>query len=1326
MSTSSTTFPDLNKYLKDNKDLFTLESFNNPNITTPTPTIILEDTILKYSPTLKILLCSRCSVNLTTISYIKHLKEKHKILYNSYKANNTLDRLTSKINSLEFNTLEDLKILLEPNRYYIRELVVLFNNYKCLECDFINIDRKNIRIHFNKIHSSTRDINNKPTIKRAYYIIENIPLQVLEGFRYNTKVYFIPKLPDNRLLSDEDTTKINPRPIYITSSTSNEDSSGSDSDYTSGNNRAEIAKDTKDLILESYKREKKLRDKNLLYTSSIEGNKRLLSSFITKSNILTYIRDKNRDLLINLAYRTTNSTNIEDTSLNLEERVPIDFNELDKAILEFLETSSSKINSINLLLRQRIKNSNINSEDRVLKDFIPLENKSTRSTYFTIFSRLIIFILKVYYIAVKLKDSTNKEEIEYYRIAKEIRFPDTLIRELKSIIYTKLDRLNIDENRIKFNYRLSRVFTELLKIPNTLSFTRDNTLNNIVIIFFYISSLDIVTGEIKPILEIGKLTSILIYNSRLVTIGYYYYREIREDIKDSKLESEIEEFIGKYLTLSSKNYFEFILTLRPYILSLTKEVISTNFLIIESKADIIEANSIEYPISTLKDFFKDIFFKLEDILLRKLLAINRIDDLGLDFNKISDTPLLKRVGESILDLESTRDLKYKPYFLRELLTPNTYYNKTLFKGVKEDKIIFKANTIEKFNTDINRFVEYLALAIYLFSGGPLRGTELTTLIFKNIESKDRSLLFDKDNTIFTITTDYYKSKNISRKEKLNIRYLPPLLSRILVVYILYIVPFKEYILKEVYNIDEASTPLLLVKDDKALSTNLLSRVLKRESSRFFNKGLTLSSYRKIINYIIKTKFDNNDYYSNSESDLSDRVEDKQSNRTTKTSYNHYFNIGSYFSNLNNVDSLTKIREFSFKYFDYFNLLDIEDIANNPRVSKAIKASIKGKSSTISSYKTLEVTTTTKDLERDIRLLYNNTKLGFRNKKQEEGLVNIISNIPVLTFINKTSSGKSLLYLLPSFIFKSKVYIIITPRITLTTNLYNKAKDLDLNPSTIKEPASINSNLYFINIEDLNTTELDTLIATFKRYNRDITIYIDEIHLFLLEASYRPKLKYFSTLLRFKANIVFLSATLPNTLLRILENTLNIRELNRVIRGSSNREDITYKRLYYKNNKEEFILLTNTLADIESRDKNIDNKILIFINNIKKGLDLEEKLGLDFIYSNKANKEAILEDFLAGRSRRAILTTSILEVGLDLPTIKYTINLDPIYSLTSIIQSSGRIRSKGTSFIITKEPNKYVIDSIRNNTIIKDEDNIDSIKDYKELDFYSAIDTLYAN
>lgn len=960
---------DLNNYFINNKDIITLENYNN-NIS-PTTTTTLENTIINYNSNIKALFCFNCRINLTKSNYINHLKKRHSIIYKDYKNNNKLNSLLNKVNSLDFYDIDEINTELGYNKYYFRELPIIFNNYKCRECLYINIDRKNIRIHFNKNH----DNNNKSSKKEADYIISNIPLQFLEGFKYNTKIYFIPKLLNPNLLeANINLESLNIRSSRRSSSTSldslesNTSSSSSNSIITTDTRI--INNNSRDLVINRYNLDINNKDNNLLDINTLEGNKRLLSSYITKSNIIYYLDNKNRDLLVNLAYRTKNNIDNNSEPIDLEDEIPIEFNILDKLVFNYLDFISSKINNINLLLRQRIKSSTNNPNIREFKDFIPLENKGSRVTYFTIFSNLLIFTIKVFYIKSKFKDSISREEKEYYNLVKDINLSSNITNTLVEIIKVELEDLESDESIIEFNYLLSRFYLELLKDTYNLSINTNNTLNNLTIIFFYINNLDKYTLEIRPILDISKLTSIIIYNARLSTIGYFYYLEISDDLNSDSLDNNIEDFINKYLNNNSKNYFEFISTLRPYLLALSKEVNSNKFIIVESKLDIIEANNTEYPISKIKSLFTDILRKLELILLNNLLYINNLDELDIDFNSLPDTTLLNKVGDNLIDLDYFKDLKKVPYFLDRIITLGTPYNTKLLKGLKDNKLIFKSNKIEKYNRDINRFLEYLTLAILLFSGGPLRAPELTTIIYKNIESKNRSLLYNKDNNLFTITTDYYKSKNITRKEKLNIRYIPPILSKILLVYIIYIIPFKEYILKEYYNLEDYNTPYLLVKDNKLLTSYNITTILKKESSLYFNKGLTLYSYRKIINYIIKTKFNNKDYFSSSDTNISDNIEDRQANRSTKTSFNYYFNTGSYFSNLNNIYNLNKIKEFSILYFNYFNLLESRDISNSRDISKAIiDTNIEDTPNyNSSSNNNLEFTINTKDLENNIRLL----------------------------------------------------------------------------------------------------------------------------------------------------------------------------------------------------------------------------------------------------------------------------------------------------------------------------------------------------------------------
>ncbi|KAF1980659.1 hypothetical protein K402DRAFT_313352, partial [Aulographum hederae CBS 113979] len=101
--------------------------------------------------------------------------------------------------------------------------------------------------------------------------------------------------------------------------------------------------------------------------------------------------------------------------------------------------------------------------------------------------------------------------------------------------------------------------------------------------------------------------------------------------------------------------------------------------------------------------------------------------------------------------------------------------------------------VQRFLADLNTFTELLANAINLYSGGPLRGTELNLILYKNTSIKDRSMLYNKDAGMFFVKTDYNKTNNITRKERVSYRYLTPVLSRIVIIYVAAVLPLRDYI-----------------------------------------------------------------------------------------------------------------------------------------------------------------------------------------------------------------------------------------------------------------------------------------------------------------------------------------------------------------------------------------------------------------------------------------------------------------------------------------------------------------------------------------------------
>jgi len=81
---------------------------------------------------------------------------------------------------------------------------------------------------------------------------------------------------------------------------------------------------------------------------------------------------------------------------------------------------------------------------------------------------------------------------------------------------------------------------------------------------------------------------------------------------------------------------------------------------------------------------------------------------------------------------------------------------------------------------------------------------------------------------------------------------------------------------------------------------------------------------------------------------------------------------------------------------------------------------------------------------------------FRDNYQREAIRSILNRYSFTTYINKIGLGKSLIFLLPSFYYKDRYNIVLTPRIALKNNLYKRAIESGID-TTIIEDINLESN-----------------------------------------------------------------------------------------------------------------------------------------------------------------------------------------------------------------------------------------------------------------------------
>jgi hypothetical protein len=720
-----------------------------------------------------------------------------------------------------------------------------FNLILCLECKACTISPIS---HFNTIHSfKKQDINNK--IKDLPYLIDinkvNIPknkpifyksLPILDGFSclkcsYLTTSYKSLRKHLNNTHSLKNIYKnLDLTDFYSNIKLQNLFSGTRYSKLYIINNPISKTSNTKDIIASFTKdinslstilpdKENIKERESIYYLNRPYFNK--FKDFIT-IEYLNYINrpileiDKNPNfLLLNSIYTIT---------------------------YNLLEETNILIPNLNTRLLQQL-NSDIdfNFKDiTIKKSFISLFNKS-KPKYYSTFSRFIIYLIRIY---LELNYT-----ISYPKYSKEI------VKYIEKIINTtKIFNFNLNSNKLANKikkYITLLLFTILNNSIKQKSFSYSSLLDSPLITFLI--TLNITNKlEFKEIGNLQHYTTYLIYTIRLLFLNYLKILEykINKKKEEFNLNTIFYSYYNKLLTNKSNNSFEELIRLRS---TSRKVTINTSK---EGRIEKKDNNTFlidnkEIKLDKLKDFFSYIINKVEDLLYTKLLLKEDIIDFSI-INSILDNPSITTPNYYFLNYkEKGQNLEeINTIFINKLLSPTSKLNKIFIKEIKKDNtIIFNINKVKEYLNNRKDFIKYLALAIYLTSGAPLRGEELLLIKYKNIENSPRNIYIEPKKNLIRINTRWHKGQNITRIGAINSRYLSPKLSKLIKIYLIYIIPFYNFLsIKALKN--TIISPYLLENNNSLLESSTISSFLAKETKLFLKESLSFNPYRQLIEYII--------------------------------------------------------------------------------------------------------------------------------------------------------------------------------------------------------------------------------------------------------------------------------------------------------------------------------------------------------------------------------------------------------------------------------------------------------------------------------------------
>lgn len=147
----------------------------------------------------------------------------------------------------------------------------------------------------------------------------------------------------------------------------------------------------------------------------------------------------------------------------------------------------------------------------------------------------------------------------------------------------------------------------------------------------------------------------------------------------------------------------------------------------------------------------------------------------------------------------------------------------------------------KYLRQVDRFRELLLFLVHVTGGQPARGSEITTIRFRNGFLQDRNVFAMAGQMV--IVTRYHKSQSQFDKPKVIPRFLPWRVGQLLAVYLVYVQPLEQFLGEEVRGFGYSD--YVWSNEFGPWATDRLTKIISRETRKGLGVRLTTLDYRHV-------------------------------------------------------------------------------------------------------------------------------------------------------------------------------------------------------------------------------------------------------------------------------------------------------------------------------------------------------------------------------------------------------------------------------------------------------------------------------------------------
>lgn len=400
------------------------------------------------------------------------------------------------------------------------------------------------------------------------------------------------------------------------------------------------------------------------------------------------------------------------------------------------------------------------------------------------------------------------------------------LEEVWGLIVLEGDTSSVEDNQIPAMVELSRVLL-FKKVWN-------DRFDSALIHFMAVMGIDETNARLRDGNDYSYMAAGLVYVSRIVAAEALLPSLDRENQGEADFEAFLEQR-KEFLADGSMSVMGEMLSLLAYGKKIAKNFHAQGKLHWTHDGAGVALGSIEFTVYNFKSMARSALDDCEDYMWRDLMWTGRkADHFVLDLDGITDDMTVKKRGW-YFGADPNQDLEAQglDWMLKRMLGSNQ--GKKMRRGGQ-----WQSRLVANYLRRVDKFRELFLFCVHVSSGQPARGTEITSLRFRNGVANHRNV-FVLDGRVMTVTS-YHKSQAMLDMPKMVPRFLPWRLGQIAVIHLTHVRAFAELLSVQV-QYGQGWSDYIWADSHGPWETQKLTDTMKRETAKRLKAKLHTQSYR---------------------------------------------------------------------------------------------------------------------------------------------------------------------------------------------------------------------------------------------------------------------------------------------------------------------------------------------------------------------------------------------------------------------------------------------------------------------------------------------------